>query len=458
MNNNSKTPKSLNKVAKFFKGIYRVIDKIVITPIAKLFIKVLDILKHNGKFLEGMLNHKVFLIVLSLIFAFITFVVVDQQTNIFINKSADVLYNQEVKAIYNEEAYVVEGIPEKVDITLIGRKADLYLAKQFTSNNVTIDLSGLKPGSHKVSLKYTKAVSSVDYKIDPSSVTVVIYEKVSESRSVSTEILHKDGLNSKYQINSIKISKEEVFVKGAQYKLDQVAVVKALVDIKDITNPKVGTVAMKDIPLVAYDSNGNKLDVETVPSKIEANVEITSPSKDVPLKVIPDGEVVFGKAINDMILSTKTVTIYAEQDVLESITYLPVKINVTDISKTTSFNVNLSKPSGVRDMSTSSVTVKVTLDNSVDSEIKGVTLITKNLANGYVANALGEINSKVDITIKGTKSAINSLDKSTVVPYVDLSGLGEGTYPVEVKVTGDDLRLKYDSKTKTVKIIIQKEK
>ena len=55
--------------------------------------------------------------------------------------SAEVIYNQPVNYVYNQEAYVVEGLPESVDITLIGRDSDLYLARQLSTHDVTIDLS-----------------------------------------------------------------------------------------------------------------------------------------------------------------------------------------------------------------------------------------------------------------------------------------------------------------------------
>ena len=90
------------------------------------------------------------------------------------------LYDQPISATFNEEAYVVEGLPETVDITLISRKSDIYLAKQLPTNDITVDLTGLTAGVHKVNLKYKKALSSVEYKLDPSVATIVIYEKVSE--------------------------------------------------------------------------------------------------------------------------------------------------------------------------------------------------------------------------------------------------------------------------------------
>ena len=43
-------------------------------------------------------------------------------------------------------------------------------------------------------------------------------------------------------------------------ELKQVANVKALVDIDNISNPKAGTFTLSDIKLVAYDVNGDLVD------------------------------------------------------------------------------------------------------------------------------------------------------------------------------------------------------
>ena len=42
--------------------------------------------------------------------------------------SAEVLKDVPVIAEYNQESYVIEGLPDKVDVTLIGGKSDLYFA------------------------------------------------------------------------------------------------------------------------------------------------------------------------------------------------------------------------------------------------------------------------------------------------------------------------------------------
>lgn len=450
--------KILRGIYKFFNGIYKFFDRLIITPIARFMMMIMKFLNANSKPLERLLNNKMFLIVISLVLSLAAFFWVDKLADTMMNNSADVIYGKDVSVLYNEEAYVVEGLPKSVDITLIGRRADLYLANQYQSDEVVVDLRGLKPGTHRVPLKYKSSVTSIDYKIDPSYASVTIYEKVSESRKVTKEILYEDKLDSRYSITNTSFSRDEVYIKGAEYKLKEVAMVKALLDVTNIVNPSVGTTTLKDIPLVAYDKNGNKMNVEIVPKTVDATVEIASPSKEVPIRVVPSGNTLFGKSIDTITVSQTNVKLFGDLDVISKIDYLPVSINVNGISKTTEYNVNLSLPSGVNEASTKSVVVKVTLGDTKTKTIDDVSIATKNLGSGLVAKASGKENSKVSVVLKGTNANIKSVTTDAISAYVDLKGLGVGTHEVAVKVDGDDLKLSYTPTVKTVKIIITKEK
>ena len=445
---------------KISKKIILFFDKWLITPITKFILFITDFIKNNGREIEKFINKKQTLIVLSLVFAFLVFFIVDQNSDTILNKSAEVLYNQPVTAEYNEEAYVIEGLPTSVDVTLIGRTSDLYLARQYTSNlSVSVDLRGLTPGSHKVKLNYTqglKALKSIDYKIDPSTDNIVVYEKVSETRELDYDILHKDKLDTTLVLDSVDLSRNDVIIKGASYKLKQVATVKALVDIENISNPKAGTFTLKEIPLIAYDSDGKPVEgIEIVPTSINAQVKITSPSKEVPLQVIPSGEVAFGKSIKEFSTSIAKVTIYGDESVINDIESIPVKIDVTNLSSDKTFKVNIEKPAGVRNISSKTVTVKVSMDEVITKDFTDCNISIVNLNSNYKAYAVSKEDSSVTVVVKGSSDVVNALDPNTIQATVDLTGYGPGEYEVEVKVNGNDLKLTYESKTKKVKIKIE---
>ena len=178
---------------KLIKNIYKFFDKRIIVPITKLFVNLGSKLKLTGKSLESLTRSKTSIIIISLAIAIFVFIQVDKRSTTLLETNAKVLYNQPVIASYNDEEYVIEGIPETVDITMIGTKANLYLAKQLPTQAVTLDLSDLKVGVHQVELKYKQSITSVEYKLDPSTVTVVVSPKQSLTKTVSEEIINLEN-------------------------------------------------------------------------------------------------------------------------------------------------------------------------------------------------------------------------------------------------------------------------
>ena len=441
-------------LAAVFRLIFKWIDRHIVTPITKFVLFLSEKTGAKTGNFERWLTRKNTLIILSLVLAIGFFFVVDSKSIILVDSSAEVLYDQKVEATYNREAYVVEGLPETVDVTMIGGTAELYLAKQLASGTVKVDLTNYKEGTHKVNLKYDSTINSVNYKLDPSSVTVIIYPKVSKTVNVDVDVLNKSSLDSKLAVQNVTIDQEEVIIKGAEHTLEKVSTVKALVDIKNIIDPKVGVVTLDDVKLVAYDNDGNVVDVEIVPNKVTATVSIVSPSKEVPIKVIPKGTVAFGKAISSMASSVSKVTVYGEESILEDLQYIPIEIDVNGLSEDKTFDVKISKPQGVRDISETDAQISVSLGTEVSKEIKDVYIETINLNPNYKAVALGENSSKISVIVKGTQEVIDSIDASNIKAIVDLSKYGEGDHEVEIKVTGDELRATYEPKTTKIKIRI----
>ncbi len=443
-----------NGIKVFFHHIGSFFDKWLITPITKLFLRLSDLFKSGSKALDRIASKKSTLIVVSLILAFGTFIIVDQESNVMIDQYAEILYDRPVTAVYNEELYVVEGLPKAVDITLIGQRRHIFLAKQSPSKDVSVDLTGLKPGNHRVTLKYTQRLKSLDYKLDPSQVTVTIYEKVSETKALTYDILHQDNLNSKLYIENVELDRTDVIVKGAQYKLDKVASVRALIDVDNIPNPKAGEISLKDVPLVAYDNNGKIVDVEIVPKNVVAKLTITSPSKEIPIRIVPSGNLAFGKAIKSLTPSISTITVYGEAKVIDEIQQLDVEIDVNALDRDKDYNVTLKKPKGITELSSKTISIKVAVDNSITKEFSNISVRSENLASGLSVQAATENDSKVTVIVSGSEDVISSLDSSDIIAYIDLDGYGVGEHNVAVKVRGNDLRLTYESKKREVRIVI----
>ncbi len=451
--------KIFKAIGHLFENIGHFIDKKIILPITKFFVGISNKFKKNGKSFEKILTKKPGLIIVSLVVAIGAFLIADSRTTSLIETSAEVLYNQPISATYNEEAYVVEGLPETVDITLIGRRSDVYLAKQLPANDITVDLTGLEPGVHEVNLNYKKALSSVEYKLDPSVATIVIYEKVSQEKELNYEVINKDKIDSKLMVEDVSLSTDQVYIKGKEATLNEVASVKALIDLENLANPEVGTQELKNVKLVAYDSKGKKVNVEIVPSNVTATVKIASPQKEVPIRVIPENydDIVFGKAISNITTDVTNVTIYGSEKDLEDITYIPVYVDVSDLSEDKKYSITIKKPSGVRAMSADSVNVTVSLGNETTKEFNNIYLEYENLANGLVVQAVEQNSTTVTVSVKGVQNVLSNMDATTIKAYVDLEGLGVGEHEVPILVEGQDLRAKYSSLTTRVTLRISEQ-
>ena len=193
------------KIKAFFRLIIRKIDKKIIVPITKLILMIGEKTGKNSKSFERWLTKKNTLIFISLLLALGLFFLVDSQSLVLVESSSEILENQKVVAEYNKEAYVVVGLPKEVDVILIGRQSNLYLAKQLSTKDVTVDLSGLGVGTHTVSLKYKNDISAIKYKVDPSTANITIYPKQSESRLVSVDVVNQDKLDNKLSVQSVEI-------------------------------------------------------------------------------------------------------------------------------------------------------------------------------------------------------------------------------------------------------------
>lgn len=445
-----------NPIKKILKSIVSIIDKVIVVPITKLILNISKNFNGNGKDFEKFLSKTNNLLFVSLALAIIVFIVIDQKIIYYSESSAEVLSNQPVKAIYNEEAYVIEGLPESVDITLIGNKANLYIAKQSGTNDVTVDLTELKAGTHKVEFKYNQGVSSVDYKVNPSYATVIIYNKISFATTMNIDVLNKDKLSDKLVIDDIGVDDDSVVVKGSEKQIKKVASVKALVDVNNFVSQEVGTNVLKDVPLKAYDDKGEVVDVELVPSKVDVNVKISSPSKELPIKIIPVGNVSFGKAISNIKTSESKVMVYGSSESLDNMNFIPVEVDVNDLSENTQYKLEIPKPIGVKSMSVNNITVDISLDSVSDKDVSNVAIETRNLDPNLKVSAVSSADSFVSVNVKGVSSVIDSITSDNISAYIDLSGYGEGEYEVDVNVEGSDVRVQYVAKTKKVKVRISK--
>ena len=443
--------KKLGKaIGRFFAAIYRVIDKIIVTPISRLIFNIREYLRSKNIKLDYIFNRPNFMIYVSLILAVVMFLLIDSRVITLVESEAEVITNVPVTVNYNEEAYVVEGIPEAVDIVLIGRKSDIYLAKQLGTNNVILDLSDYeaRESAYRVYLSYTKSIDSIDYKLDPSYVTVTIKDKISVTKDIDYDLINEQYLSEELSVESVELSRSEVVVKGSEDAINDIASVKALIDLSNEALTNVGTYTVDDIRLVAYDAKGEVLDnIEIVPTTLSATITLDTYSKSVPLQVRTTGNLVTGKAIASILINNENsyaVTIYGDEEEITDISSVPVTINVDGegANSTRSYNVTITRPTGVRALSETNASITVTFGDEKQKEVEISNVSSRNLASGYTANIVGT--ESISVIVRGVQSVIDEIEASDINAYVDLTGYTAGEYDnVPIQIENDDPRLNF---------------
>lgn len=452
-----KTTKKSNVFVKAIKKIANFFDRILITPISKLAYFIKDKFSFKSGFIDRMLNKPNVLLYISLILAFTMFMMVQKNFINFSDTKAITMSNLPVEVEYNDEAYVVEGLPTKADLVLLGKKSELYLAEQYGDHKVTLDLTGLDVGTHKVTLDYNNPIRKLNYILDPGTVTIVIYPKVSEVRTLSIDVINTDKLDETLVVSNVLLDRNDVIIKSYKEKLNTVANVKAIVDVNSLNATESGTYTIDNVKLVAYDDKGKEISgIEVVPGQVTTTVTITSPSKTVPLKIVPVGEVRSGSAISSITSSVTNVIVYADESVLKDINYIEVEIDVNGISSNKTYQKVINKPQGARSISDTSVTINVTMEEETSKDFMNISVETEGLNEKFKASGATENDARVTVSVRGVGSLLEQLQDTDIKAYVDLSGITEpGTYNVPVYVTGSDVKLTYTSKTKQINVVVQ---
>lgn len=450
-------------IKKFFKKIYNFIDKCIVVPISRAVYYLTKKFKKNQGKLDKILNRPHFLVYLSLIIAVVLFLLIDSKVITLVETEAEVITNVPVVVKYNEEAYVVEGVPETVDITITGRKSDIYLAKQLGEYEVILDLSDYTPSEtpYKVYFTYSKSIDSLSYQLSPEYVQVTIKNKESQVMSISYDLLNIDALDSRLSVESVSLDKSEVVVKGGSDDLAAIASVKALIDLEKQEFSEAGTYDIDNVELAAYDSRGNRLDnIEIVPESISATIVLESYSRTVPISIETTGQLVTGKAIASLLINNNTsysITIYGDQNEIDNIESVPVTINVDGRGNesTWTYEVNIRKPNGVREMSVDTVEITATFGEEQQTTVDISNDIHEtNLADGLTVNILS--GQEITVQVKGVASVLENIDTEEIYAYIDLTGFGVGDHEVEVKINNNNPLLTYVVSS-TVKIRIAEE-
>ncbi len=332
-----------------------------------------------------------------------------------------------VTVISNQEVYEVSGLPDTVTAYVVGDLSDITLIRTQKAYSVVADLSGLLEGTHEVDLSPKDFSSRVEVALQPSTAVVTIKKKISQHFDLEYDYINTDKMSQEYVLSEPVFGDSEIIIRASQDTLDQIGIVKALIDASGVTADFT-----QNAPIVAYDQNGNRMNVDIMPASVNVSVGVTSPNKTVNISVLPQGEIPNNQAIESIVLDQQTVTIYGRETVLNSIDSLQVPIDATQLISNTSLVADVPLPTGIRLSSVSRVNMQVTLGEAVESVVEGVFIQYVNNINGYRFTLVNPEDTQTAIDVVGTQTNLDLLTTDDFYVYFDMTNIELGEQEVQL--------------------------
>lgn len=237
------------------------------------------------------------------------------------------------------------------------------------------------------------------------------------------------------------MSTDEVTVKATTSIIDKIKKVAVRCSL-DGTNTNIS----KKCPVILYDKNDKEIksdEIELSDKKIRVNVNVLR-AKQVPISTINKdalGKPADGYVVDDVILSSDSITVYGSEESLDSIESLDIQddIDVSDAKGDVTQNIDVTGklPKGLSVSGESTITVKVVIKK----------LITRTFEYDASEVSLNDLTSdldvqlvtkKVKVTLQGEEEVISQLTKDDMAISADLGKVKEGTTTVHVDVAVPD--------------------
>lgn len=278
--------------------------------------------------------------------------------------------------------------------------------------------------------------------VKQSAQTILVdVENVEEKDFTDLVVEYTGKVADGYVAGLSSMSTDEVTVKAPTSIIDKIKKVAVRCSL-DGANTNIS----KKCPVILYDKNDKEIksdEIELSDKKIRVNVNVLR-AKQVPISTINKDELgkpADGYVVDDVILSSDSITVYGSEESLDSIESLDIQddIDVSDAKGDVTQNIDVTGklPKGLSVSGESTITVKVLIKK----------LITRTFEYDASEVSLNDLSSdldvqlvtkKVKVTLQGEEEVISQLTKDDIAISADLGKVKEGTTTVHVDVAVPD--------------------
>ncbi len=376
-------------------------------------------------------NQRFARLVAVLLALFLYLVINGENTGVFTTKMQQSISLEGISVISNvsESVYEVEGLPETVDVIVRGESGDVQFAsQQKASLQVLADLESFGEGTYEVTFQPVNFSDDVEVTIEPSKAVVSVKKKLANTFTIGHDYINTDKMDKSYSLSTPVFSQTEVIVKASEETLSQVAFVKALINLDGVKADFV-----QECTLVAYDQSGDRIDVDILPKTVGATVEVTQPSKEVPIVIKSTGVMSDEYAIESYELDNETMTIYATEEVLDTIEEVVIEVPVNKITTDTVITMPIMLPPGVTSGSISKVSIILKVGKSEEVTLENVKVTPINVNSNFVVSFVEE--NSIDVLVNASKNIIDFISATDLDIVIDLAEYDKaGVYSIPLSM------------------------
>ncbi len=412
----------------------------------------------GGRKMDKFMNNNWFMRIVALLLALLLYMSVSFETQpksfspiglTTTNNHVETISDIPIIVEYNEENHVVTGVPSTVTVSLEGPVSVTKTAALQRDIEVYVDLTNYQIGTHKVEFEYRNISDQINVEIEPSEATVIIKEKVTIELPVEVDFLNQNEVAEGYIAEQAIVKPNVVKITGARDEIEQIALVKALVDLNEVKETVV-----QESRVAVYDKNQNILPVTVEPSVVEVTVPITSPSKKVPFKIKREGSLRDGLSIVSLESTPNEVTIYGPTENLEDIEFIDgVVVNLEEITEDTTLEVAIPVPEGIEKISPSTIKIKIDVEKEEQRRLSNLPIQSFGLGSGLAIDFVSPETGTLDLDVLGAESTLEAIRPVDIEIYINVTNLGAGEHEIPVEVNGPQ-NISWKLPQETVKIEI----
>lgn len=391
-----------------------------------------------NKTLDRILSSKASIMILSFAMAGVLFYSISGKDIITSPTSGSKLENVPVLVENLDDSLELNGLPEKVNIGLIGPSLDIYKTNFTKDYEVYVDLKDLTEGEYTLNLKSRNFPDTLEVMLVPGTVKVELLPKVTQEFDLGYQFINEDELDNKYSVSVEQLDLKSVSLRASENTLAKVDKVVACIDVSGKTEAFEQNAEIK-----AYDINGKEMNVEISAKKTHVQCNVASYSKTVAIKANFIGDIPTGYQIANYSLSQSEVTIYGVEDLIKDISVVSVDVDVSDMKSTSTINASLKKENGINKFSTTDISVTVEIEKVITKKFDKIQIKVLNNEKNYKVSFAGE-GGYASVSVTGTEAKIAALTADNIQATIDVDTLKIGTRKADVKVAVDDEKLKIE--------------